>query len=114
MRTNKDQKFIAEVIHVFALPSLGPGKYIVSTKIEKGIFPEIGLYLTFLNKDIWKIIGIVTAGLNKDGEEIMIEKHQQGKWDLLVEPVLNLSERPMNGTVEISICLPSNIIENSN
>lgn len=114
MLASNDQSFMAEIIHVSPLPSLGVGKFVVSTKIGQSNTPKVGFYLTFPNRDIWKITGIVTVGIDKEGKEIISKRHLQGLWDLVLEPVLASNHAPICGKVEISSHLPSSVIENDN
>lgn len=83
METNKEQNFRAEIVSIFPIPSLGVGKFVISAKIENNYHPAIGFYLTFSNNDIWKITGVVSSGINKDGKEFMSERHNEGLWDLV-------------------------------
>lgn len=108
---NLKDSFDAEVIDVFPFPG-GEG-FIVSFNVGANR-PLVGNYVEFSRGEIWRVDGIMLAGIDKSGNEILEKQRNFGKWDLYLKPIHSTIIKPIKGKAIFSRKLPPSIVKNQN
>lgn len=109
---SKAYDFFGEIVDVFSISYLD--NFVATIIVSSDNHPKVGNFIVFQNNDIWKVVGIVLAGVGKQGQEVLEKRREHGLWDLQLKPVINEVSELTLGIVKFTSKLPSTIIQRDN